>query len=78
MAEQWHARPSKAENPVVFFDIGVAGQNIGRLKMELFADIAPKTGDELRIHWSVLLFFIHINILLVMIDREDGEREGNK
>lgn len=35
-------------NPVVFFDISIGGQNVGRMKMELFADIVPKTAENFR------------------------------
>ena len=35
-------------NPVVFFDISIGGVNSGRIKMELFADIAPKTAENFR------------------------------
>ncbi|KAL7677023.1 hypothetical protein ACOME3_003272 [Neoechinorhynchus agilis] len=37
-----------SENPIVFFDINVAGSDIGRIKMELFADIVPKTAENFR------------------------------
>ena len=35
-------------NPVVFFDISIAGNAIGRIKMELFTDICPKTVENFR------------------------------
>lgn len=35
-------------NPVVFFDISIAGTPMGRLKMELFADVVPKTAENFR------------------------------
>lgn len=35
-------------NPVVFFDITVGTTEIGRMKMELFADITPKTAENFR------------------------------
>mmetsp|Transcript_8558 Transcript_8558/g.11921 ORF Transcript_8558/g.11921 Transcript_8558/m.11921 type:complete len:185 (+) Transcript_8558:19-573(+) len=35
-------------NPVVFFDISIAGVSAGRIKMELFADICPKTAENFR------------------------------
>ncbi|KAJ4455763.1 putative Peptidyl-prolyl cis-trans isomerase CYP22 [Paratrimastix pyriformis] len=38
-----------ATNPVVFFDITIAGQNIGRVKMELFADVCPRTAENFRV-----------------------------
>jgi peptidyl-prolyl isomerase H (cyclophilin H) len=36
------------ENPVVFMDITAGGSDIGRIKMELFADIVPKTAENFR------------------------------
>uniref|UniRef100_A0A8C2T6Q4 Peptidyl-prolyl cis-trans isomerase n=3 Tax=Neognathae TaxID=8825 RepID=A0A8C2T6Q4_COTJA len=30
-------------NPVVFFDVTIGGQEVGRMKIELFADVVPKT-----------------------------------
>lgn len=35
-------------NPVVFFDISIAGVSAGRIKIELFADICPKTAENFR------------------------------
>lgn len=35
-------------NPVVFVDVTVGGQEIGRMKMELFADVVPKTAENFR------------------------------
>ena len=35
-------------NPVVFFDITIGGHNAGRIKMELFADVVPKTAENFR------------------------------
>ncbi|XP_077998889.1 peptidyl-prolyl cis-trans isomerase H-like [Glandiceps talaboti] len=40
-----HTNP---DNPVVFFDISVGGQDIGRIKIELYADIVPKTAENFR------------------------------
>ncbi len=37
-----------AENPVVFFDITIGGQPAGRLVMELFADVVPRTAENFR------------------------------
>ncbi|XP_046851558.1 peptidyl-prolyl cis-trans isomerase H-like isoform X2 [Xenia sp. Carnegie-2017] len=37
-----------AVNPVVFFDISIGGQDVGRMKMELFADVVPKTAENFR------------------------------
>ena len=35
-------------NPVVFFDVSIAGVSAGRIKVELFADICPKTTENFR------------------------------
>ena len=35
-------------NPTVFFDVTIGGQNAGRITMELFADVCPKTADNFR------------------------------
>ncbi|KAJ1722671.1 Peptidyl-prolyl cis-trans isomerase-like 1 [Coemansia erecta] len=35
-------------NPVVFFDIKIGGEDVGRIKMELFADKVPKTAENFR------------------------------
>lgn len=35
-------------NPVVFFDISIAGVAAGRIRMELFADICPRTAENFR------------------------------
>ncbi|KAI8801236.1 peptidyl-prolyl cis-trans isomerase H [Cladochytrium replicatum] len=37
-----------SENPVVFMDISIGGQPAGRLKMELFADVCPRTAENFR------------------------------
>nr|XP_033777710.1 peptidyl-prolyl cis-trans isomerase H isoform X1 [Geotrypetes seraphini] len=39
---------SNPNNPIVFFDITIGGQEVGRMKMELFADIVPKTAENFR------------------------------
>ncbi|PVU95126.1 hypothetical protein BB561_002020 [Smittium simulii] len=36
-------------NPVVFLDVTISGKAVGRLKMELFADVVPKTAENFRI-----------------------------
>lgn len=46
--EQWHLRPQNPNNPVVFFDVSIGGVPAGRIKMELFADICPKTAENFR------------------------------
>uniref|UniRef100_A0AAY4BAV4 Peptidyl-prolyl cis-trans isomerase n=1 Tax=Denticeps clupeoides TaxID=299321 RepID=A0AAY4BAV4_9TELE len=41
-------QPSNPNNPIVFFDITIGGQEVGRMKMELFADVVPKTAENFR------------------------------
>ncbi|KAK4629340.1 Peptidyl-prolyl cis-trans isomerase H [Fulvia fulva] len=36
------------QNPVVFFDVTLGGEPLGRIKMELFADVTPKTAENFR------------------------------
>ena len=45
---QWHQRAPNPNNPVVFFDVTIGGADVGRIKMELFADVAPKTCENFR------------------------------
>jgi peptidyl-prolyl isomerase H (cyclophilin H) len=35
-------------NPVVFFDMTIGGTSVGRIRMELFADVAPRTAENFR------------------------------
>merc|ERR1712071_491733 len=37
-----------AGNPKVFFDMEVGGESVGRIEMELRADVAPKTAENFR------------------------------
>jgi hypothetical protein len=39
---------NKTPNPIVFFDITIGGHQVGRVKMELFADVVPKTAENFR------------------------------
>ena len=39
---------SENRNPVVFFDISIAGSHKGRIEMELRADVVPKTAEVSR------------------------------
>ncbi|CAH8430243.1 unnamed protein product [Heterobilharzia americana] len=41
-------RMNNPKNPVVFFDVTVGGQEIGRMQFELFQDIVPKTVENFR------------------------------
>ena len=36
------------ENPVVFFDISIGGSSKGRVEIELYADVVPKTAENFR------------------------------
>ncbi|RUS17672.1 peptidyl-prolyl cis-trans isomerase H [Endogone sp. FLAS-F59071] len=36
------------ERPIVFFDISIGDMPVGRMKMELFSDIVPKTAENFR------------------------------
>eukprot|EP01053_Blabericola_migrator_P003092 Blabericola_migrator_1__3091@NODE_18_length_22925_cov_118_464826_g15_i0_p15_GENE_NODE_18_length_22925_cov_118_464826_g15_i0NODE_18_length_22925_cov_118_464826_g15_i0_p15_ORF_typecomplete_len192_score29_93Pro_isomerase/PF00160_21/3_4e55_NODE_18_length_22925_cov_118_464826_g15_i01524215817 len=36
------------DNPVVFFDISIGGVAVGRILMELFKDVCPKTAENFR------------------------------
>ncbi|KAM3134661.1 hypothetical protein pb186bvf_013303 [Paramecium bursaria] len=36
------------QNPIVFFDIAIGGQKQGRIKIELYADVVPKTAENFR------------------------------
>ncbi|PVV04602.1 hypothetical protein BB560_000893 [Smittium megazygosporum] len=37
-------------NPIVFLDVSIGGKAVGRIKMELFADVVPKTAENFRIN----------------------------
>merc|ERR1712210_377778 len=39
---------SNRDNPIVFFDISVGGKEIGRILVEVFADVCPKTAENFR------------------------------
>ncbi|KAK2941909.1 putative Peptidyl-prolyl cis-trans isomerase H [Blattamonas nauphoetae] len=40
--------PPNENNPFVFFDITIGGKKVGRITMELFADVCPKTCENFR------------------------------
>eukprot|EP00775_Hariotina_reticulata_P009519 gene9519-9684_t len=46
--EQWHLRAQNSNNPIVFFDVSIGGQPAGRILIELWADIAPRTAENFR------------------------------
>jgi hypothetical protein len=35
-------------NPKVFFDVTIGGQSAGRVTMELYADVVPRTAENFR------------------------------
>jgi len=39
---------TRPANPVAFFDVSTGGQEVGRMKMELFVDVVPKTAENFR------------------------------
>ena len=41
-------QPQKPPNPRVYLDIGVSGQSAGRVVVELFKDVVPKTAENFR------------------------------
>jgi len=55
---EWHVRPPNPKNPIVFFDVTIGNIPAGRIKMELFADIAPKTAENFRFFSLPLLLLI--------------------
>lgn len=54
-AGEWHVRPPNAKNPIVFFDVTIGSLAAGRVKMELFADIVPKTAENFR--WVICKWY---------------------
>ncbi|MGH0126000.1 UNVERIFIED_CONTAM: hypothetical protein FKN15_015135 [Acipenser sinensis] len=42
------SKPSNPTNPRVFFDVAIGGERVGRIVLELFADIVPKTAENFR------------------------------
>lgn len=39
---------ASSQRPIVFFDLNIGETSVGRLKMELFSDIVPKTAENFR------------------------------
>jgi peptidyl-prolyl isomerase H (cyclophilin H) len=46
--DPWHQRQTNPQNPVVFFDVTIGGAAVGRVTMELWADVCPKTAENFR------------------------------
>ncbi|MGK3738818.1 MAG: peptidyl-prolyl isomerase E (cyclophilin E) [Bacillariaceae sp.] len=38
----------RSDNPFVFFDIEIGGRKVGRVEIELRADVVPKTAENFR------------------------------
>lgn len=55
---EWHQRPPNPKNPIVFFDVTMGGIPAGRIKMELFADIVPKTAENFRSNLCLSLYLV--------------------
>ncbi|KAH3914557.1 hypothetical protein HBI56_095520 [Parastagonospora nodorum] len=36
------------ENPIVFFDVTLGGEKLGRIKIELYKNVVPKTAENFR------------------------------
>ena len=36
-------------NPIVFFDVAIAGRPVGRIEMTLRADVTPRTAENFRV-----------------------------
>jgi hypothetical protein len=64
MATQLAELPSDPNNPIVFFDIHMGGHNIGRLKMELFANVCPKTAENFRYFSSTKSYITAISFTM--------------
>ena len=37
-----------SNNPITFFDVSLGGHSLGRIRTELFADVAPRTAENFR------------------------------
>lgn len=48
-------------NPVVFFDISIGGISAGRIKIELFSDVCPRTAENFRQFCTGLLLLYNYN-----------------
>lgn len=40
--------PINPQNPIVFFDVSIGSRAAGRIEMELFKDVVPKTAENFR------------------------------
>jgi hypothetical protein len=53
---------ANSSNPIVFFDIAMGGHPVGRIKMELFKNIAPKTVENFSKNKIILDNFVQVNL----------------
>ena len=51
------------KRPQVFLDISIAGERAGRIVIELFSDIVPKTCENFRCLCTGIVSFISLPIL---------------
>lgn len=82
---------NREDNPRVFFEIQIGNRNVGRIEMELRADVVPKTAENFRclyvsistnmkiFNWAVafLIFicFIFLPICYLQVHRREGKGE---
>ena len=56
------------ENPLVFFDIQIGSRSLGRIIMELFADVTPRTAENFRFLTCFLIYFILLSQLMKLFN----------
>lgn len=44
--EAWHTRAPVSSNPIAFLDVSIGGVASGRIQIEVFADVAPRTAKN--------------------------------
>ena len=82
---------NREDNPRVFFEIQIGNRNVGRIEMELRADVVPKTAENFRCLYvsistntqifncagSILIFicFTFLPICSLQVHRRKGEGE---
>lgn len=53
------------QRPIVFFDIQIGETSIGRLQMELFSDIVPKTAENFRQLCTGEVRYVNVNFAVL-------------
>ncbi len=68
----------KPVNPIVFFDVTIGGHQVGRIKMELFADVVPKTAENFRYFFfaTLLIVLSEAYIISLLINLGNFARES--